>query len=211
MAGQGLAGLAAAAEAATAADRWMHHVKQEPQTDAADGAMLATPPQHAAGQFAGAQWQYGECAGPAAELYWGSGGGNSSMQYQQEPSCQLYQQQEQLQQPRSMRSCAPRRSSHHSWSGAPRSFPGASEGDQDPFEGLEEPNGPAGWSTDILAAAETAEAADAGAARVGEGDTGAGAGQVPVGRVMQPRASEHGFIVPQHLGGRTGELLFVAL
>jgi hypothetical protein len=115
---------------------------------------------------------------------------------------QAAQQPHQLQQ-QDMRSCAPRRSSHHSWSGAPRSFPGGAGAGSGPdlFGRFEAPAGPELWSN-LPQQLQGVPGSAAAAAAVAAADS-----LLPpmVGRVSQPRLSGHGFLDPQHLGGRASE------
>jgi hypothetical protein len=144
----------------------------------------------------------------AAEVHGSNGGAGSNMQQTMlESICQQQQQwlqqaqqshhhQQQQEQQQCVRSCTPRRSSHHSWSGAPRSMPGAPAATADMFGGIETPGGLAAGE---MQAAEQPEAAAAAAAEVDE------AFPPMFGRVSQPRMSGHGFLEPQHLCARSSK------
>lgn len=146
------------------------------------------------------RWPF--AAGP--EMHGSSGGAGSNTQPPLDQPCQQHMMQQAAQQPhhlqqQDMRSCTPRRSSHHSWSGAPRSFPGGAGAAGSWAElsgGFEGPAVPEVWSN----LPQQLQGVPSSAAAAADGTL-----PPMVGRVSQPRLSGHGFLDPHHLGARASE------
>jgi hypothetical protein len=135
---------------------------------------------------------------------------------------------QQFQQDSMLRSWSPRRSSHHSWSGAPRSLPAAAAAPAaaagtaaggGPMEFPSGVGGCAAWDLQLQGLA--AVVADVAAGRydnmpgaVAEGVTGVtadAAAGVPFRRVSHPRISNHGhFLEPQQLTARASKWPWLA-
>jgi hypothetical protein len=120
---------------------------------------------------------------------------------------------QQFQQDSMLRSWSPRRSSHHSWSGAPRSLPAAAAGAAggSPMEFPSGVGGCAAW--DLQLQGLVAGVADVAAGRfdnvpgaAAEALTAEPEAGVPFRRFSQPRISNHGhFLEPQQLTARASK------